>query len=83
MIENGKVTPTIPTLEKLAAVVQVSLGEFFQTNDPEQTANLPLLEKIKLLDQLDDQEREALLKVIDMAVANKKLKDSLANLLDK
>lgn len=82
VIENGKVTPTIPTLEKLARVFEVSLIEFFRTNDPQEAVNLPLLEKVKLLDQLDNQEREALLKVIDIAIANKKLKDNLSNLLD-
>tara|TARA_R110002050_G_scaffold300209_1_gene468191 strand:+ start:158 stop:283 length:126 start_codon:yes stop_codon:yes gene_type:complete len=40
------------------------------------------MEKIKLLDLLGDEEREALIKVIDMAIANKKLKDNLSNLLD-
>jgi hypothetical protein len=31
---------------------------------------------------LGEQERDALIKVIDMAIANKKLKDNLSNLLD-
>ena len=81
VIENGKVTPTIPTLEKLARVFEVSLVEFFKTNDSEEAVNLPLMEKIKLLDQLGNDEREALLKMIDMALSNKKLKDNLSNLL--
>ena len=82
VIENGKVTPTIPTLEKLARVFEVSLAEFFKTTDAEESVNLPLLEKVKMLDQLGEEEREALLKVIDMALANKKLKDNLSSLLD-
>jgi transcriptional regulator with XRE-family HTH domain len=81
VIENGKVTPTIPTLEKLAGVFEVSLEEFFKSNDPEQEVNLPLLEKIKLLDLLGQEEKEALIKVIDMAIANKRLKDNLSTLL--
>ena len=81
VIENGKVTPTIPTLEKLANVFEVSLAEFFNTNDPQEAVNLPLMEKIKLLDLLGNEERDALIKVIDMAIANKKLKDNLSNLL--
>lgn len=40
-----------------------------------------LLEKVQLLDQLGEEEKEALLKVIDIAVANKKLKGNLSNLL--
>ena len=79
--ENGKVTPTIPTLEKLANVFEVNISEFFKTDEMEEAVNLPLLEKIKLIDQLNDDEKEALFKLIDIAISNKKLKDNLANLL--
>jgi hypothetical protein len=42
---------------------------------------LPLLEKIKIIDTLDIDEKDALLKLIDMAVSKKKLKDNLTNLI--
>lgn len=80
-IENGKVMPTIPTLEKIAEVFEVSIIEFFKTNNEEDTVNMPLLEKIKIIDTLEADEREALLKLIDMAVSKKKLKDNLSNLI--
>ena len=48
-IENGKVMPTIPTLEKIATLFEVSLVEFFKADDTEEAVNLPLLEKIKLI----------------------------------
>ena len=80
-IENGKVMPTIPTLEKIAEVFEVSTIEFFKTNNEEDTVNMPLLEKIKIIDTLEADEREALLKLIDMAVSKKKLKDNLSNLI--
>jgi len=79
--ENGKVVPTIPTLEKLASVFEVNISEFFKTDEMEEAVNLPLLEKIKLIDQLNNDEKEALFKLIDIAISNKKLKDNLANLL--
>lgn len=81
LVENGKVMPTIPTLEKIAEVFEVSIAEFFDTNSEEDTVNLPLLEKIKIIDTLEADEREALLKLIDMAVSKKKLKDNLSNLI--
>ena len=81
VIENGKVVPTIPTLEKLAKVFEVSVSEFFKDDSAEEVANLPLLEKIKLIDQLDKDEQEALLKLIDIAISKKKLKDNLSNLI--
>jgi len=39
------------------------------------------MEKVKLLDQIGEDEREALLRIIDMAISNKKLKDNLSNLI--
>lgn len=80
-IENGKVEPTISTLEKLAKVFEVSIAEFFKTDNADDVVNLSLLEKIKLVDQLNDEERDALLKMIDIAISNKKLKDNISNLL--
>jgi len=40
-----------------------------------------LLDKIKIIDTFDADEKEALLKLIDMAVSKKKLKDNLSNLI--
>lgn len=81
LVENGKVMPTIPTLEKIAEVFEVSIVEFFKVNSGEEAVNLPLLEKIKIIDTLEAGEKEALLKLIDMAVSKKKLKDNLSNLI--
>lgn len=81
LVENGKVMPTIPTLEKIADVFEVSISELFKTNSEEEAINLPLLEKIKIIDTLESDEKNALLKLIDMAVSKKKLKDNLSNLI--
>ena len=80
-IENGRVEPSVSTLEKLASVFEVSMAEFFKTDSNAQEVNLPLLEKIKLIDQLEGDERKALLKMIDIAISKKKMKDNLSNLL--
>jgi transcriptional regulator with XRE-family HTH domain len=76
-IENGKVEPSIATLEKLANVFQVSISEFFKSPDLDEEINLPLLEKIKLIDSLAQDEQQALFKMIDLALANKRMKDNL------
>ena len=82
-IENGKVEPSVSTLEKLAAVFEVSISEFFKTsNTTEEDVNMPLLEKIKLIDQLEGEEKNALLKMIDIAISKKRMKDNLSNMLD-
>jgi transcriptional regulator with XRE-family HTH domain len=80
-IENGKVEPSVSTLEKLAKVFEVSVSEFFRSNNLEDELNLPMMEKIKMIDALGKNEQQALFTMIDMAVANKKLKDNLQNLI--
>lgn len=82
VIENGKVIPTIPTLEKIAKVFEVSLAEFFKNNgELVEDINLPLMEKIKMIDTLEEEEKNSLLKIIDIALAKKRLKDNLSNLI--
>jgi len=82
IIESGKTTPTIPTLNKIADVLEVRITEFFKDpNENEDDINLSILEKVKLIDQLDDDEKNNLLGIIDMAISKKKLKDNLSNLL--
>jgi transcriptional regulator with XRE-family HTH domain len=85
-IENGKVEPSLSTLEKLTNFFDISMADLFQTskqviNTHPDPVNLPLLEKVKLLDLLDKDEQTALLKLIDMAITKKMLKDSLTNLV--
>ena len=57
-IENGKVEPTISTLEKISKVFGVPVGEFFRNNNADDDINLPLLEKIKMIDNLEKGEKE-------------------------
>ena len=82
-IENSKVEPSVSTLAKLAKVFEVSISEFFKSDDINQELNLPLLEKIKLIDNLDKDEQNALFKMIDLAIANKRMKDNLQSLINE
>ena len=45
--------------------------------------NLPLLEKIKLIDTFGKDEQQALFKMIDLAIANKRMKENMKNLIDQ
>jgi transcriptional regulator with XRE-family HTH domain len=65
-IEDGKVVPSISTLEKLASVFYLDIAELFKSDDLEQEVNLPLMQKIKM---------------IDLALANKRMKDNLQTLI--
>ena len=80
-IENGKVEPAVSTLEKLAKVFDVSVSEFFRSDNLEDELNLPVLEKIKMIDALGKNEQQAIFTMIDMAISNKKLKDNLQSLI--
>ena len=56
-------------------------GFFKDPNKSEDDINLSILEKVKLIDSLEEQEKNNLLGIIDMAIAKKRLKDNLSNLL--
>ena len=81
-IENGKVEPTLTTLGKIAEVFEVSVADLVKENQEDlDNLNLSLMEKIKQIEQLDEKERESILTIIDIALAKKKFKDNLTNLL--
>ena len=61
----------------------MSIAEFFKSNDINEEVNLPLLEKIKLIDTLGKDEQQAFFKMIDLAIANKRMKDNLQNLINQ
>ena len=83
-IENAKVEPTLTTLAKIAGALDISLAELMRDQPgPEHLPDLPLLEKLHLLDQLDPDERQALIKIIDLAISKKQLKDNLAQLAEQ
>ena len=83
-IESGKVIPTIPTLERIARVLEVDITEFFKDpNKPEEELNMSILEKVKLIDTLGKEEQQALFKMIDLAIANKRMKDNLQSLINQ
>ena len=82
-IENSKVEPAVSTLAKLAKVFEVSMSEFFKSNDINEEVNLPLLEKFRLINSLGKDEQQAIFKIIDLAIANKRMKDNLQNLINE
>jgi transcriptional regulator with XRE-family HTH domain len=79
-IENGKGEPTISSLEKLGIALDVSITEFFKSG-MDIDVNMPLLEKIRLIDTLDKDERKAIITFIDVAISRKHLKESISSLI--
>jgi transcriptional regulator with XRE-family HTH domain len=81
-IEMGKSDPTMNILQRIANVLEVDVVQFFDAKNTRrevQTINEPLLQKVKLLDELDDLHRNSIYVLIDTAIANKRLKEALSN----
>jgi len=84
VIESGKSVPTLPTLEKIARVFEVDISQLVRRpgkNDDE--INISILEKVRLIDTLDKEEKGCLLKMIDIAIAKKRMKDNLALMMNE
>jgi transcriptional regulator with XRE-family HTH domain len=63
-IEKGKTDPSVSTVEKISAALGVSLSELFQSDEIFKDINSidkTIMEKIKLIEQLDDQEKNSIL----------------------
>ncbi len=68
-------------MEKLATVFEVSIAAFFKSDDLNEEFNLPMMQNIKMIDTLAQDEQQALLKMIELALANKIKKDNLQTLI--
>ena len=84
VLESGKVVPTLTTLEKLASVFEVDISQLVKkSNLSDEDINLSILEKVKLIDTLEKDEKHCLLKMIDIAIAKKRMKDNLATMISE
>jgi len=81
-IETGKAEVTTATLQRIAKVLDVPVVEFFKEEGPEVNSyDKNILEKVKLIEQLDEPQQKSLFVFIDTAIANKRLRDTLNNAL--
>lgn len=84
-IEKGKTDPSTSTLEKIAKALDVELSELFASGNifkDIDSADKTLVEKIKLIEQLEEPERKSIYNIIDGLFAKKRLKDTLSNALN-
>ena len=70
-------------LKRIAEAFDVDIVEFFSKDISFDisTKDKTLVEKIKLLEELDDTLKSSIYTFIDTAIANKKFRDNLSNLL--
>ncbi|MCL2649409.1 MAG: hypothetical protein FWD60_00095 [Candidatus Azobacteroides sp.] len=81
---NGKTDPSVTTLERIAKAMSVSLADFFaeakELNEID-SFNRSIMDKVILVETLPDDERKTIYTMLDAFVGKKKLKDTLANVL--
>jgi transcriptional regulator with XRE-family HTH domain len=83
-IENGKTDPYFSTIEKIAKALGIRISDLLAAEDifkDVDSLDKTLVEKVQLIEQLDDNERKSIFSIIDGLVSKKKMKDSLAKAL--
>lgn len=82
-IESGKVEPTVSSLKKIADALGISVGDLFSDDKPVDinSFDADLIERLKLMTELDKEDLKSLCHIIDIAVNKKRLKDSLSSVL--
>ncbi len=83
-IENGKTDPSFTIVSKIAKALGVTVGELVQADEifsEVRSKDKTLMEKLRLLDTLDDKDKQSLYHIIDTFVAKKKMKDNLSSVL--
>jgi len=84
-IESGKVEPTLSSLGKIAEALGVRLPELFDESiilDID-SYDKSVIDKLRLVEELDEQEKKSIFTIIDIAISRKRLKDNLMEALAK
>ena len=85
-IESGKTDPSFSAVVKISKALGLNLSELFQADEIFSDTNSydkTLMEKLRLLDSLDEVEKQSIYNLIDSLISKKKLKDSLQNLISQ
>lgn len=82
-LEKDKTDPSVSTLAKVAKALGTQLAELFADDllKDVNSYDKSLMEKISLVDALDEDEKKSLFKIIDGLSSKKKMKESLAKAL--
>lgn len=82
-LEKDKTDPSVSTLAKVAKALGTQLSDLFADDllKDVNSYDKSLMEKISLIDQLDEDEKKSIFKIIDGLSSKRKMKDSLAKAL--
>jgi transcriptional regulator with XRE-family HTH domain len=70
--------PTLKTIAKIAGALNVSIDKLINEEQDLQDVDIKdksLFDKVKLIDELPEEEKNTILSVIDLALSKKKFKD--------
>jgi transcriptional regulator with XRE-family HTH domain len=80
-VETGKVMPALKTLIKIAKILDVPLDALVNSDATATTEvnvkDKSLFDKVRLIDDLPDSEKNMVLQIIDLALSKKKFKELL------
>jgi transcriptional regulator with XRE-family HTH domain len=78
-IENGHLIPSIDIVQRLMKVFAVSADQLLNDNENSivNIQNHELNEQLMMMNQLDDDEKNALIKIINSMLTKKRMKDLL------
>jgi len=85
-IENGKTDPSFSIILRIASAIGVELHDLFRAEEIFKDVNSvdkSLMEKIALIDQLDEGEQKAIYTLLDGLISKKRMKDNLAQMLEE
>jgi transcriptional regulator with XRE-family HTH domain len=76
-IETGKYNPSLDVIQKLANVFDVTIDYLVSDTDEDfkevRIADKGLMERVKMIDSLDNEDKTALIRVIDSMLTKKKI----------
>ena len=84
-IENGKTDPYFSTIEKITGALDINLNDLLAPDDVFKDVNSfdkSFIEKLQLVDQLEEEEKKSMFSIIDSLVSKKRLKITLSSALD-
>ena len=84
-LEKDRTDPSLSTLVKVAKALGIQLSELFASDALRDVNSYSksVLEKISLVEQLDEDEKKSIFKIVDGLVSKKKMKDSLSRALSQ
>lgn len=79
-VENGKREPSVEVLQKLSLILGVTVDELLRPDDNKQPAPVTVedktvSEKIRLVEQLEEEDKNVIYKMLDTMLTKKKFQD--------